>query len=150
MEVILNTDVKGLGKKGDIVSVADGYGRNYLIPRELAVEATKANKEKARQQKEEIEKQKEQKLQEARQKAEALEKQVLEYEVKAGEKGRLFGAITNKDLADRINQRFGLDIDKKKIEVDETIKTLGTYQVRVKLYPNVHANLKVHVKQKEE
>jgi len=150
MEVILNKDVKGLGKKGDIVEVADGYGRNYLLPRELAVEATRANKKKAREQQEKIEKQQEQKLQDAREKAETLENQVLEYEVKAGEKGRLFGAITNKDLVERINQRFGLDIDKKKIEVEETIKTLGTYQVRVKLYPNVHANVKVHVKQKEE
>ncbi len=149
MEVILNSDVKGLGKKGDVVKVSDGYGRNYLLPRELAREATAASVQRVQQEKARAEEKLAKELSDAQAKARSLESQTLEYVAKAGDKGRLFGAITSKDLADSINRKFGLNVDKKKIDIGETIKTLGAYDVKIKLYPNVSATIKVIVKQEE-
>jgi len=149
MEVILSSDVKGVGKKGDVVKVSDGYGRNYLLPRGLAKEATAGNVRQVEVQKEKLRQQKETELVEARMKAQLLEGKHLIYVTKAGDNGRLFGAITNKDLAASIEKEFGLDIDKKKIELKDTIKAVGEYEVRVKLYPNVSAALKVLVRPEE-
>ena len=149
MKVILNKDVKNLGKKGDVVTVSDGYARNFLMPRDLAKEATDGNVRQAEERKQALKDQEAARRQEALEKKDALEGGVLEYVTKAGSAGRLFGAITNKDLAASINEKFGLSIDKKKIEMGEHIKVLGEYEITVKLYPQVAAKLKVIVKEDE-
>lgn len=149
MKVILNKDVKKLGKKGDVVTVSDGYARNFLLPKELAKEATDGNVRQAETKKQELKEQEQARRQEALGKKEALEGGVLEYITKAGSAGRLFGAITNKDLAASINEKYGLAIDKKKIEMGDHIKELGEYEIKVKLYPQVSAKLKVLVKEEE-
>ncbi|QRN85058.1 50S ribosomal protein L9 [Clostridia bacterium] len=149
MKVILNKDVKKLGNKGDVVTVSDGYARNFLLPKDLAKEATEGNVRQAETRKQELKEQERARRQEALKKKEALEGGVLEYVTKAGSAGRLFGAITNKDLVASINEKYGLSIDKKKIDMGEHIKVLGEYEIRVKLYPQISANLKVLVKEEE-
>lgn len=144
MKVILKKDVKKLGSKGDIVNVSDGYARNFLIPKGLVKEATKGNlnqlkhKEKVQQRKEE------EKHSEAKELANKLEKEKFVISVKAGENGRLFGSVTTKDIADAV-KKAGYKIDKRKLDLDEHIKSLGVHNVKVKLYQNVEANLKIQV-----
>ena len=133
MKVILQQDVKGQGKKGQLVEVSEGYGRNFLLPRKLAIEATTDAintlnlKEKAR------------KAEEARQKAEAEEisKKLKECPVKltakAGNGGKLFGAVTTKEISDGLKKQYNIDIPKQKLVLDEPIKAFGTYQVKAKL-----------------
>ncbi len=149
MKVILNKDVKKLGNKGEVVTVSDGYARNYLIPRDLAKEATEGNVRQAKEKQQELVDQERRKQEEANQKKAMLEGEVLSYRTKAGSAGRLFGAITNKDLAQTILETYGLDIDKKKIEMDEHIKELGMYDIKVRLYPQVVAHIKVLVQEEE-
>lgn len=149
MKVLLNKDVKKLGNKGEVVTVSDGYARNFLLPKDLAKEATEGNVRQAETKKQEMKEKEKARKQEALKKKEALEGGVLEYVTKAGSAGRLFGAITNKDLAASINEKYGLSIDKKKIEMGDHIKVLGEYEIRVKLYPQISANLKVLVKEEE-
>lgn len=145
MKIILNEDLKNLGNKGDIVEVADGYGRNYLLPRGLAQEATDGNIRQAKKRREQLQRREEEQRSHAEGLRGRLEGGVLEYTAKAGEKGRLFGAVTGKDLSEKIQEVFGLVVDKKKIEMDENIKTLGDHTVRVRLYPQVTASLTVRV-----
>lgn len=145
MQVILKKDVKGSGKAGDVVKVSDGYARNMLIPKGLAVEATKANirsleKAKALQAEEEAEKRAE-----AQKQAELLKDKTVEIKTKAGEGGRLFGSITSKDIAEAVKSQLGIDADKKKIQLDSPIKSMGTFHVTVKLYYEIHAELTVNV-----
>lgn len=131
------------------MEVSDGYARNYLLPRELAVEATEGNVKKAEERVQQREQAEQERKNEALSKKETLEGAVLEYVTKAGSAGRLFGAITTKDLAKTINETYDLDIDKKKIDLSEHIKELGEYEVRIKLYPQISARLKVLVKEEE-
>ncbi|HLV10686.1 MAG TPA: 50S ribosomal protein L9 [Halanaerobiales bacterium] len=144
MEVILKEDVKKLGKRGEVVKVADGYGRNYLIPRGLAEEATTGNvkqlKNKLKAKKRKISVQ----IAEAKELAEKLEAEKYEISVKAGEKGRLFGSVTTKDIADLV-EKAGYNIDKRKIDLDEHIKSLGVHKVKVKLVEDVEAILNIEV-----
>lgn len=145
MQVILKKDVKGTGKTGDVVKVSDGYARNMLIPKGLAVEATKANvrsleKAKAQQAEEEAEKRAE-----AQKQAELLKGKAVEIKTKSGEGGRLFGSITSKDIAEAMKSQLGIDADKKKIQLDSPIKSMGTFHVTVKLYYEIHAELTVNV-----
>jgi large subunit ribosomal protein L9 len=145
MKVILKEDVKSLGKKGDIVNVADGYGRNFLIPRGYAVEASKGNLETVKQ--ESIAKQKREAKEKAKAEAlaEMLEKITVKVPAKAGEKGRLFGSITAKDISEAVMQQANIEVDRKKIDLADTIKSLGTYKVNVRLYPGISAVLSVNV-----
>lgn len=145
MKIILNEDLKNLGNKGDVVEVADGYGRNYLLPRGMAQEATDGNIRQAKKRREQLQRREEDQRSQAEGLQAKLEGGVLEYTAKAGEKGRLFGAVTSKDLSEKILEVFGLVIDKKKIEMNENIKTLGDHTVRVRLYPQVLASLTVRV-----
>ncbi len=145
MKIILNEDLKNLGNKGDVVEVADGYGRNYLLPRGMAQEATDGNIRQAKKRREQLQRREEDQRSQAESLQAKLEGGVLEYTAKAGEKGRLFGAVTSKDLSEKILEVFGLVIDKKKIEMNENIKTLGDHTVRVRLYPQVLASLTVRV-----
>jgi|SRR5690554_518188 large subunit ribosomal protein L9 len=145
MKVILLKDVKGLGKAGDLVKSKTGYARNFLLPKGLAVEATPANLKKweednkIRQEKERQEKEEALKLKEE------LEKITVEIKGKGGEGGRLFGSITSKDIADTLKKQFKLEVDRKKIELKENIKTTGLINVDVRVYPEIVANLKVNV-----
>jgi len=144
VKVIFKADVKGQGKKGEVKEVADGYARNYLIPRGLAVEATKGNLKLLEEEKaKEAARQAEQKAK-AEAMAAKLNETVLEIRAKAGEGGRLFGAVTAKRLAEELAAR-GLEVDKKGIQLDEPIRELGTTQVEIRLYPGVQAKLRVQV-----
>lgn len=147
MKVILKQDVKSLGKKDDIVEVNDGYARNFLIPRNLAVEAssTNVNTVKLKKQAEENKKQKE--LENAKKLAQKLNNITLEMKAKIGENGKLFGSITNKEIADRLKEMHGIDIDKKMLAMSENIKSIGIYDVEARLYPQVAAKFKVKVEQ---
>ena len=149
MKVILLQDVKKMGKKGDVIEASDGYARNYLFPRKLAEEATanalhvvNAKKKKMKERKKLAELEAAQKL------AAELKGKEVTINAKAGDSGRLFGAITNKDVAEAINSEFNLSIDKKKVVVN-TIKVAGTYEVEVKLYPEVSTKMKVNIVSKQ-
>lgn len=148
MKVVLLQDVKDLGKKGDLVNASDGYARNFLIPRKLAVEAT-AGKLKEIEEKKASEKvRKEKELKAAKELADKLSKIEIIFRTKAGENGKLFGSITSKDVAEAIKAQHNLELDKKKIVLHDAIKSLGTYQVEIKVYPEVSA--KVNIKVVEE
>ncbi|AHF11159.1 MULTISPECIES: 50S ribosomal protein L9 [Dehalobacter] len=145
MKVILKEDVKALGKKGKVCEVSDGYARNFLIPRGLAVEATQGNVQDLvhKQKQEELRKQKEK--QAALDLSQRIENMDIIVKVKVGEKGRLFGSVTNKEIAEVLEKEYQLKLDKRKIEVKEPIKGLGEYQVTVKLHFEVTANLKIKI-----
>ena len=141
----LKADVKGTGKKGDVVNVADGYARNYLLPKGLALEASPGNLKDLVSKQEIQQKKKEQEYEEARRLAKKMEGIVLTLPVKAGEGGKLFGAISNRDIGDALEKETGLVIDKRKIELSGTIKNLGTYDVAIKLHPKVTAKVQVQL-----
>lgn len=144
MKVIFKADVKGQGKKGEVKEVSDGYARNYLIPRGLAVEATEGNlKQLASQKEKEAERQAQQKAA-AEQLAAKLNEMVLTIKAKAGEGGRLFGAVTAKRLAEELASQ-GVKVDRKTIQLPEPIRELGTTQVEIRLFPGVQAMLRVQV-----
>lgn len=144
MKVILLKDIKGVGKKGDVVNAADGYARNFLFPRKLAEEATDSNMHILNKKNETERKKKTAEIEEAQKLANELKDKVVKIIGKAGENGKLFGAITSKDIAVSLNKQYNLDIDKKKI-VTDTIKLLGTYEVEVKIYPEISTKIKVLV-----
>ena len=145
MKVILLQDVKGQGKKGQLIEASDGYARNFLLPRKLAVAATAENLNTMKQQ------EKAKKAQEAAEKAEAqavaeqLKAIVVKVTAKAGSGGRLFGAVTSKEISDALKEQFGLDIAKTKIVQDEPIKSVGTYQLKCKLGYEISGTLTVTV-----
>lgn len=145
MKVILQEDVKKLGKKGDIIEVKEGYARNYLLPRNLAVEASDKNVQELKRE----EKIKADKAEKQRQDAEKLADKIknitVTLQVKSGDNGKLFGAVTTKDIAENLNKKHKVKIDKRKIDLKENIKSLGTYNVDVKLHPEVTAQLTVQV-----
>ena len=145
MEVILLEDVKSLGKKGQIVKINDGYARNYVLPKKLGLEANAKNLndlklEKARQAKQAAEE-----LQEAKEHAVKVEEKPVKLTMKTGEGGKTFGTISTKEISAEAKKQLGLDIDKKKMKLDEPIKTLGTHIVTVKLHKEVTAKLTVVV-----
>lgn len=144
MKVILIKDIKGVGKKGDVVNAADGYARNFLFPRQLAQEATDNNMHILNKKVETERKKKTSEIEEAQKLANELKDKVVKIIGKAGENRKLFGAITTKDIATALNKQYNLDIDKKKI-VTDTIKLLGTYDVEVKIYPEISTKIKVLV-----
>lgn len=145
MKVILKQDDKNLGKKNAIVDVSDGYARNFLIPRGLAMEASSAalNEAKAKTQTEKYHKDHE--LDDAKKLAVLLSNLTVVMKAKAGENGKLFGSITSKDVAEALNKQHGRNIDKKKFNMPEAIKMLGETEVELKLYAGVSAKLKVKV-----
>ncbi len=147
MKVILKQDVKGLGKKEDMVEVKDGYARNFLLPRGLAVEANASNINDMKSKKASESAKRERELAHAKELAGKLKETTVVIKSKAGENGKLFGSITNKDIADKLKSDFNIDIDKKKFVLPDTIKTLGETQVEVKLYPEVSGTLTVKIVQ---
>ncbi|MEE1246520.1 MAG: 50S ribosomal protein L9 [Acutalibacteraceae bacterium] len=144
MKVILNQDVKGLGKKGELVNTSDGYARNFLFPRKLAAEANSQamtelqNRENSKKHKIAVE------TQEAKDAAAKIEGKIIKVTAKAGQGGRLFGSVTSKEIAAEMKNQFGIDIDRRKITVND-IKAFGTYPATVKLYQGVTAEFKVAV-----
>ncbi len=147
MQVILLKDVKGSGKAGEVVKVSDGYARNLLIPKKMAMEATEANLRVLEQQRAEIEAQRALDLSVAQDLKAKLEKaKGVDIEVKAGDNGRLFGAITSQDIADAFEKQFLIKLDKKKIVLKEPIKQTGPHDVELKLFQGVSAKVKVNVK----
>lgn len=145
MKVILQTDVKGTGKKGQVLEVADGYARNFLLPKKLAVEATPGNMQDIKHKKEREDLRKAQEKEAARELAGKLDSLLIDVKTKIGEGGRLFGSITSKEIADVLKKQHGYEVDKRKIELKEPIKALGIFVVQVKLLPAVSATLKVQV-----
>ena len=144
MKVILTSDVKSLGKKGEMVSVADGYARNFLFPRGLAAEANAQsltelkNREQAAQHKIAVD------TQNAREAAAAIEGKTVRVSAKAGANGKLFGSVTAKEVAESIKKQFGIETDKRKITMED-VKSYGTYEAEVKLYSGISAKIYVQV-----
>jgi len=145
MKLILLEDVKGVGKKGDLVNKSDGYAHNFLIPKKLAVEATNANINDMQLKKKAEEKKKLEELEEAQKLGDELKEKVIKVSVKAGENGRVFGSVTNKEIAAALTAQTGMEIDKKKITFDEPIRMVGRRIVKVKLHPQVTVELSVEI-----
>ncbi|WP_175989841.1 50S ribosomal protein L9 [Bacillus sp. Marseille-Q1617] len=145
MKVIFLKDVKGKGKKGEVKNVADGYAHNFLLKKGLAVEATNANIGQLEGQKKKEEKLAQEELEEAKQLKATLEELTVEMKAKSGEGGRLFGSITSKQIGDVLKKEHGIKVDKRKIEMNDAIRSLGFTNVPVKLHTDVTATLKVHV-----
>jgi len=146
MKVILKADVKNLGKKGQVCEVSDGYARNFLFPRGLAVEATAGNLNDLASKKALEEKKKEKEKQEAQALGAKLSSVTVEIITKCGEGGKLFGSVTNKEIAEALKTKYGIDIDRRKLELKEPIKALGTFNVQAKLHPEVAVQFQVQVK----
>ena len=144
MKVILLDNIKGVGKKDEVINASDGYARNFLFPKKLALEATKDNlvklkaKQDSNQHKKDLEKAK------AIEIANKLKEIVLKIEVKAGDNGKIFGGVTSKEISENLKTQYNIDVDKKKIVLKETIEVLGTVNVDIKLYEGVLATLKVN------
>lgn len=149
MKVILLKDVKGQGKKGDVVNVSVGYARNFLLKNNLAEEATKGNLQalKAKNRKDEEAEQREK--DEAKQLEANLNNITVEIKAKAGERGRLFGSITNKQIATALQKDHGYKVDRRKIELEQPIRALGHTKIPVKLHPDVTGTINVHVSEKQ-
>ena len=145
MKLILLEDVKGVGKKGDIVNKNDGYAINFLIPKKLAVEATNANLNDLELKKKSEAKRKKEELEEAQRLGAELNDKVVKVKVKAGENGKVFGSVKNKEIASALLEKTGIDIDKKKISFDDPIKMVGRRIVKVKLHPQVTVELTVEI-----
>lgn len=147
MEVILLEDVKSLGKKGEIVKVNDGYARNFIIKKKLGVEATAANRNELKLQKQNAAKVAKEKLEEAKAFAAEIETKSITMSIKTGEGGRSFGSVSTKEIAVAAKEQLDYELDKKKMQLDAPIKAAGTYHVALKLHPEVTAQLTVHVKE---
>lgn len=145
MKVILLQDVKSLGKKGDIVNVSDGYAKNMILPKKLGVEATGKNLNDLKLQNQHAEKVAQEQLDAAKQMAEDIKDKIVEVKIKAGEGGRTFGSVSTKEISAAIKQQWQMDIDKKKMVLNDAIKSLGTFEVPVKLHPKVTGIIRVKV-----
>ena len=149
MKVILLQDVKSLGKKGEIVNVNDGYARNFILPKKFGVEATGKNLNDLKLQKNNEKKVAQENLEAAKKLAAELAEGQVELSIKVGEGGRAFGSVSSKEIAAAVKEQMNIEVDKKKIQLKEAIKSLGTHMVAVKLHPEVTAELKVVVKEEE-
>ncbi|SCY62063.1 50S ribosomal protein L9 [Alkaliphilus peptidifermentans] len=145
MKVILLQDVKGLGKKGQVANASDGYARNFLFPKNLAMEASEGNMKSLDQQKKSQQIKKDKELEEAKQLADGIEKITIEIKAKVGEGGRLFGSVTAKEIVELLEKKHQIKIDKRKVTLPDPIRELGIKEVELKVYPNVIAKLKVNV-----
>ena len=148
MKVILLEDVKSLGKKGEIVNVNDGYARNFILPKKLGLEATSKNLNDLKLQKQNDEKVAQEKLDAAKALAEEIKEKSITVKTQAGVEGRVFGSISSKEIALEAKKQLNMDIDKKKIIIPDAIKSLGTYNVNIKLHKDVMATLAVKVEAK--
>ena len=145
MKIILLQDVKALGKYGDIVNVSDGYARNAILPKKLGVEATAKNMNDLKLQNQHADKVAQENLEAAQALAKSLEDKQVVVKMKAGEGGRTFGSISTKEISLAAKEQLQLELDKKKMQLPEAIKSFGVYQVPIKLHPKVTGTLAVHV-----
>jgi len=145
MKVILLEDVKGTGKKGQVVNASDGHARNFLFPRKLAIEATDANLHSLNTQQKKAEHKVAQEVKAAQEIAEKLQAKAVVINAKVGDKGRMFGSITNKEVAEAIQSQLGVTVDKKKIVLTEQVKAVGKYTATAKLHPQVSAVVEFEV-----
>lgn len=147
MKIILIQDVKKLGKKGEIIEASDGYARNYILPQKLGIEANSKNLNDLKLQKMKEEKDARRLLDEAKELAEKIGEQSVAVKMKAGEGGKVFGSVSAKEIAEAMKKQNGLEIDKKKIQLQEPIRSFGVHEVGVKLHPQVTATLRVKVEE---
>lgn len=145
MKIILLQDEKKLGKKGDVIEANDGYARNYILPRKIGVEATPGNMNELKLKKANEDKRAREILEAAKALAADLENRQVTLKMKAGEGGKLFGSVSSKDIAEAFKVQQGLDIDKKKIQLTDGLRSFGSYEVPVKLHPQVTGKLNVKV-----
>ena len=145
MKVILLEDVKSVGKKGELVNTSDGYAKNFLFPKKLAVEATKSNLNEFELKQKAEAKRKKEELEQAQKMAKELEDKIVTVKVKTGENGKLFGSITNKEVAEEIVKQTGLKIDKKKVSIGDPIKMVGERTAVIKLHPKVAAEITIKI-----
>ena len=147
MKVILLQDVKSLGKKGEIVNVSEGYARNMLLPKKLGVEANNANMNNLKLQKANEEKIAKEQYEAALALGKEVEEMLVKVSIKSGEGGKTFGSVSSKEIAKAVMDQYGKEIDKKKIQMQDAIKSVGTHEVTVKLHPKVSAKLRVKVEE---
>ncbi len=145
MKVILRADIKGVGKKDEVINASDGYARNFLFPKNLAVEANAENMSKLKAKQDSNAFKKSQEKEEAEKIAQKLSKILLKIEVKSGNNGKIFGGVSSKEIAENLEKQYQIKVDKKKIDLKETIKNLGTFNVDIKLFEGVIGKLKVDV-----
>ena len=145
MKIILLQDEKKLGKKGEVIEASEGYARNYILPKKIGVEATPKNMNDLKLQKANEEKKAKELLEQAQAMAKDLETKQIVVKIKAGEGGKVFGSVSSKEIAAAVKEQYGIEIDKKKIQLDENLKSFGTYEVMLKLHPMVAAKLNVKV-----
>ena len=145
MKVILKSDIKGVGKKDQVIDASDGYARNFLFPNNLAVEANKEHKGKLKAKEDPVKNQKGIEKEEALKTADKLSKILLKIRVKSGENGKIFGGVSSKEIAQELEKQYKIIIDKKKVDLKETIKTLGTRTIDIKLYEGVIGSLRIDV-----
>jgi large subunit ribosomal protein L9 len=145
MKLILQQEVKGLGKKDAIVEVSEGYARNFLLPKKLALPATESTVKQIKDQKAAQARREQQAMDEARMLASQLSKVSVTISVKTGEGGKLFGSVTGKDVAEAIERQHGLAIDKRKVELKDSVKSIGTYNATVRIHPEISAQVSVNV-----
>ena len=146
MKVILKADIKGVGKKNEVINASDGYARNFLFPKNLAVEANAENMAKLQAQKDSNQFKKDTEKEDAKKVSEKLTKIMVKVQVKSGENGKIFGGVSTKEISENLEKQHNIKIDKKKIDLKETIKTLGIHHVDVKLFEGVFGKIKVDVK----
>ncbi len=146
MKVILKADIKGVGKKNEVINASDGYVRNFLFPKNLAVEANAENLSKLQAQKDSTQYKKDLEKEEAKKIAEKMKNIMVRINVKTGENGKIFGGVSTKDIAENLEEQHNIKIDKKKIDLKETIKTLGVHIVDIKLYEGVIGKIKIDVR----
>lgn len=145
MKVILKADIKGVGKKDQIINAQDGYARNYLFPKNLAVEANTENLSKLKAKQDSNQFKKDVEKEEAQDIAHKLSKIKLQIKVKAGDNGKIFGGVSSKEISESLEKEYKIKVDKKKIDLKETIKTLGTKEINIKLYEGVIGTLKIEI-----
>ena len=145
MKVILKADIKGVGKKDEIINASDGYARNFLFPKKLAVEANNENMLELKAKQDAVKYQKGQDKEKAKQTADKLSKIILKIKVQAGENGKIFGGVSSKEIAQELEKQYKIVIDKKKIDLKETIKTLGMQTIEIKLFEGVIGKVKIDV-----
>ena len=149
MKVVLKTDIKSIGKKDELVNVSDGYARNYLIPRGLAVVADAAALSAIKSKNEALEHKKQVELENAQKIASIIDGNSVKIESKAGSSGKLFGSITSKEVAAALKEQYDVDLDKRKIEMDSDIKSFGTFTAKVKILSGVTADIYIIVTEKK-
>ena len=145
MKVILKADIKGVGKKDQVINASDGYARNFLFPKNLAVEANAENMSKLKAKQDSNAFKKSQEKEEAQKIADKLSKILMKVQVKAGENGKIFGGVSSKEIAENLEKQYNIKVNKKKIDLKETIKTLGMFTIEIKLYEGVVGKLKIDV-----